>query len=116
MFKNKRLFYFFLVSLILGLTIYLLQHFKVDLPIIINFYANDFFIIPILLFICLQVLKFTRNQPNFTIPLFHVLYLCTFYAVLFEFILPNYLARYTKDYIDVMLYFAGGILFYKLQK
>lgn len=37
------------------------------------------------------------------------------YSVLFEFIFPNYLARYTKDYIDIMLYFAGGFIFYKLQ-
>jgi hypothetical protein len=37
------------------------------------------------------------------------------YSVLFEFVFPEYLARYTKDFIDVILYFASGILFYKLQ-
>jgi hypothetical protein len=116
MFQNKKLFFFFLVSLVSGTTIYFLQFFKILLPKIIHFYANDFFIMPIVLFISLQVLKFTRNQSNFTIPLFYILYLCAFYSVVFEFILPNYLARYTKDYIDVLLYFASGIVFYKLQK
>jgi hypothetical protein len=116
MFQNKKLFYYFLISLISGVTIYFLQFFKVKLPNFINFYANDFFIIPIILFICLQLLKFTRKQTNLTIPLFYILYLCALYSVIFEFILPNYLARYTKDYIDIMLYFASGILFYTLQK
>ncbi|WP_439130622.1 hypothetical protein [Polaribacter sp.] len=77
---------------------------------------NDFLIIPIVLFICLVVFIKTRNNPKFALSLPIILYVCVMYSVLFELILPNYLARYTKDYIDIILYFAGGFIFYALQK
>lgn len=107
---------YFIFSVIIGTTIYLFQIKRIKLPYIINNYVNDFLIIPIVLTICLFVLIRTRNNKNYKISLSIILYLCFLYSVLFEFIFPNYLARYTKDYIDILLYFAGGIVFYQLQK
>ena len=112
---NKKLTFFCVSSFIIGTTVYLLQYFNIPLPKIINNYLNDFLIIPIVLYACLLVLRFTRNDKNFTLNLFMILYVCTFYSIIFEFILPNYLARYTADIIDVLLYFAGGFAFYLLQ-
>lgn len=77
---------------------------------------NDFLIVPIVLFLSLQVLKWSKNNKNFKLSLGVILYLCFLYSFLFEFILPNYLIRYTKDYIDVVLYFTSGLVFYRLQK
>ena len=113
---KKTLLYYFYFSLLTGTSVYFLQYFSVPLPRVIRFYLNDFLIIPIVLFICLQVLKWSKNDKNYTISLSLILYLCFLYSILFEFIFPKYLARYTKDFIDVVLYFASGILFYKLQK
>lgn len=112
---NKKLKIFFISSLFLGILVYSLQALNIFLPKIINNYLNDFLIIPILLFICLMFLKWSRGAPNFRFNIGIILYVCFMYSVLFEFVLPNYLARYTKDYIDIILYFAGGITFYKLQ-
>ncbi|PQJ78634.1 hypothetical protein BTO18_05280 [Polaribacter porphyrae] len=112
---NKRLILLFLISLFIAFIIYFFQFLKIDLHYLINNYVNDFLIIPIVLFICLLFLRWSRNNKNFTLSLPIVIYLCIMYSILFEFIFPNFLARYTKDYIDVLLYFAGGLLFYLLQ-
>ncbi|MCG1035630.1 hypothetical protein [Polaribacter sargassicola] len=113
---KKTLFYYFLFSLLAGTTIYFLQYFSVPIPQIIRFYVNDFLIIPITLYPCLQILKWSKNDKNYTLSLAIILYLCFLYSILFEFIFPKYLARYTKDYLDVILYFASGFVFYFLQK
>jgi hypothetical protein len=112
---NKKLIIYCISSLLLGLLIYLFQCFDIYLPKIINSYLNDFLVIPIVLFISLMILRWTRNNPKFTLSLSIILYVCLMYSILFEFVFPKYLARYTKDFVDVILYFASGILFYKLQ-
>lgn len=113
---NKKLTYFFYFCLITGSLVYFLNYFSVSLPTIINNYLNDFLIIPIVLFISLHALKWSRNDKNYKLTLFVILYTCLLYSILFEFVFPKYLARYTKDFIDVFLYFASGIIFYFLQK
>jgi hypothetical protein len=113
---NKKLTFYCIASFFLGLCIYIFQRFKVYLPKIINNYLNDFLIIPIVLFVCLLVLRKVRNNLKLTLNLPVILYVCLLYSILFEFVFPKYLARYTKDYIDIILYFAGGLIFYKLQK
>lgn len=113
--KNALSKYVFL-SFILGTFIYFAARFQLQLPQIIRFYVNDFLIMPIVLYACLLILQKTKNNKNYKISVPIILYLCFLYSLLFEFIFPNYLARYTKDYIDILLYFAGGFVFYQLQK
>ncbi|MCL7754710.1 hypothetical protein MPF13_13150 [Polaribacter sp. Z022] len=113
---KKHLLYYFLFSLITGSFIYFSSFLNIQLPRILRHYANDFLIIPIVLYICLQVLKWSKNNKNYTLSLPIILYLCFLYSLLFEFIFPKYLARYTKDFIDIFLYFASGFLFFYLQK
>ena len=113
---KKKLTYYFYFCLIIGAIVYFLQYFSVQLPTIINSYLNDFLIIPIVLFISLQVLKWSKNNKKYKLPLSIILYICFLYSLLFEFIFPKYLARYTKDFVDVFLYFASGFIFYFLQK
>lgn len=112
---KKRLILYSVSSFVLGIIIYTFQSFNLYLPKIINNYLNDFLIIPILLFICLLFLRWSRNEPNFRFNFGIILYICLMYSILFEFVFPNYLARYTKDYVDIILYFASGFIFYKLQ-
>lgn len=113
---NIKLTYYFIFCLTTGTVVYFLQYFSFDLPNFIQFYLNDFLIIPIVLFISLKILKWTKNDKNYTLSLPIILYVCLVYSILFEFIFPKYLARYTKDFIDLILYFASGLIFYFLQK
>jgi hypothetical protein len=106
----------FLFCIITGTTIYFLQFFSISLPPSINNYLNDFLIVPIVLYISLYILKRTRNDSSFFLKIPIVLYVCFLYSIIFEYFLPKYVPRYTKDLIDVMLYFASGAVFYFLQK
>ena len=112
---NKKLIFFCIFSTFTGILIYIFQLLKIDLPNFINNYTNDFLIVPIVLFMCLLFLRWSRNNKNFTLSLPIVLYVCLLYSILFEFVFPEYLARYTKDYIDIILYFTGGFIFFALQ-
>lgn len=113
---NRFLKGYFIASLLIGLTVYIAQKSKYLLPDIIRFYLNDFLIIPIVLTISLYILRWSKNNKNYYIPLSIVLYSCFLYSFLFEYFLPKFHARYTSDFIDVILYFASGIIFYILQK
>lgn len=114
--QKKILTYYFIVSIIIGSLIYVAQKLSVKLPFIINNYVNDFLIIPIVLTVCLFILQWSRNDKSFQISLGVVFYICVMYSVLFEFVLPKYYIRYTADVLDVVLYFAGGFVFFVLQK
>ena len=113
---NKKPTLFCFSSFCLGLITYLFQKCNIPLPKLINNYLNDFLIIPIVLFVCLLVLQKIKSDKTFTLSLGIILYVCFLYSLLFEFVFPKYLARYTKDIVDVFLYFAGGFTFYFLQK
>lgn len=114
--QKKILTYYFIVSITIGSFIYVSQKLSVKLPSTINNYVNDFLIIPIVLTVCLFILQKSRNDKSFQISLGVVLYICVLYSILFEFILPKYYVRYTADVLDVVLYFAGGFVFFVLQK
>ncbi|MBE7628873.1 hypothetical protein [Tenacibaculum piscium] len=103
-------------SAILGSSIYIAQKKAVKLPEIINFYVNDFLIIPIVLTISLYVLRWSKNDKKYQLPLWIILYCSGLYAVIFEYFLPKTHPRYTADSVDVFLYFLSGFLFFMLQK
>ncbi|WP_218599587.1 hypothetical protein [Polaribacter sp. NJDZ03] len=113
---KKTLFYYFIFSISTGTFIYFCSFFNVQLPRIVRHYVNDFLIIPIVLYICLYVLKWSKNDKKYTLSLPIILYVCFLYSLLFEFIFSTYLARYTKDFIDIILYFTSGFIFYYFQK
>ncbi len=113
--QNKILTYYFIFSLIIGTLIYYAQKKAIQLPSIINNYVNDFLIIPIILIPSLFILQWSKGDKNYKISAWVILYICVFYALFFEYIIPQYHSRYTADLIDVILYFAGGFVFYSLQ-
>ena len=108
--------YYFYISVAVGSFIYTAQQFGISLPKIVNNYVNDFLILPIVLTICLFILRWSRGDKGYTIPIGVIMYICAFYGVVFEYLLPKFHSRYTTDFIDVFLYFLGGVVFYFLQK
>ncbi len=113
---KKVLYVYLIFSLFLGTGVYFAQKFNVKLPKIVQFYLNDFLIIPIILIISLVILRWSRNNKKYQIPIWIVLYICGLYALLYEYILPKFHPRYTADVIDVLLYFLSGLIFLILQK
>ncbi|WP_028887732.1 hypothetical protein [Tenacibaculum ovolyticum] len=107
---------YFILSLITGTSVYIAQKLNVKLPGIVQFYLNDFLIIPILLTVSLVVLRWSKGSKGYEIPIWVILYICSMYALLYEYILPKVNIRYTADVIDVVLYFVSGFVFFILQK
>ena len=113
---KKILTYYFLLSMLLGSCIYVCEKLEILLPKLIRFYANDFLIIPIVLYISLFVIQKLKGNDKIQLSFLNIIYLCTLYSVIFEYWLPKFHPRYTTDFIDVALYFLSGVLFYFLQK
>ena len=113
---KKTLSYYFIFSVLLGSFIYFAQLVNVELPKIIRFYINDFLIVPIVLTICLFIVRKIKSDNDFEISLLNILYLSLLYSIIFEYWLPTIHPRYTSDFVDVGLYFLSGMGFYFLQK
>ncbi|CAL2075702.1 conserved membrane protein of unknown function [Tenacibaculum sp. 190524A02b] len=113
---NKLLNYYFYISCSTGLLVYLMSKTTIYMPKIVRFYVNDFLIIPIVLTICLFVIRGIKGEKTYKIPIAFILYVCIMYSIFFEYYLPTFHSRYTRDYVDVTLYFIGGVVFYLLQK
>tara|TARA_R110002073_G_scaffold53840_4_gene138838 strand:- start:47329 stop:47682 length:354 start_codon:yes stop_codon:yes gene_type:complete len=113
---KKGLKYYFITSIIVGVCIYSAQKTSFPLPRIVRFYVNDFLIIPIILSGSLYFLRWSKNDKNYKIPFWIILYISSFYTFIFEYFLPTFHLRYTADVIDSILYFISGFIFYYLQK
>jgi len=113
---KKSLVYYFIGSVLISSCVYLANIIGVTLPRIVRFYVNDFLIIPMVLTSVLFIVRKVQSQPQKTISLLNILYLCLMYSFLFEFWLPKFHERYTYDIVDVFLYFLSGFVFYRLQK
>ncbi|MGG8497896.1 hypothetical protein ACQY1Q_15900 [Tenacibaculum sp. TC6] len=108
--------YFFGASCLLGSFIYFSPIIGVELPKYVRFYVNDLLIVPIVLTICLFVIRKLKRDSKYQLHFIYVMYVSLGYSVFFEYYLPSFHQRYTYDSIDILLYFVGGILFYYLQK
>lgn len=71
---------------------------------------------PVVLFIAQFSLRKIKGNSQLQIPLPLLLLVTAGFAVYFEYYLPQIRVRYTADPIDVVLYFAGAIIFYLLEK
>lgn len=113
---KKNLTYYFICSIIIGGIIYACEKIEIILPNLIRYYVNDFLIVPIVLSISLIAIRKLKNNQQFKLSFLQITYVCLLYALIFEYWLPKFHTRYTADFIDVLLYFTSGIVFYFLQK
>ncbi|WP_233487592.1 hypothetical protein [Winogradskyella epiphytica] len=96
--------------------IYSAQRLEFPLPNWVNFYINDFLCMPIVLGLCLAIIRLIKKTESLYVPLTVVLGLTVYFSIYFEWLMPKVNPRYTADPIDVVLYFSGALLFYKFQK
>ena len=111
----KTLNIFFLFAVFIFLSILSLLYFKVNLPEWVTSYGNDFLCMPIVFSICLKAVHLIKKDQSIRLDLVTIITLTTFYAVYFEWYLPKVEPRYTADWLDVVMYFTGALLFYYLQ-
>ena len=100
----------------LATSIYMSQRLNLPIANWVSFYVNDFLCLPIVLSICLMVIRAIKKTETLYVPFVIVMILTTFFALFFECIMPEYSNRYTYDPIDIGLYFLGACLFYGYQR
>lgn len=103
--------FYFPVFCALAVTVFFAQRYLVSLPDLANNYLNDLLCMPIVLKICQIVLRHIKSDGQLKIPVKISFTLTVFYALYFEFVLPQFHNRYTADPIDVLLYFLGLLFF-----
>ena len=110
----SKIIYF--VLLLIALAIYSMQRLGLQLPAIINNYVNDLLCLPLLLGVMNYIIRFLKKEQSYVFPIGFILFLASYYSVYFELYLPTVNARYTADWIDVYLYFSGGLGYYFYMK
>ena len=104
------------ILLVIACSIFILQKAQLPLPQWVNNYWNDLLCIPLVLGALTYSIRWLKKDDKFQFSLGFVIVLSSYYAVYFEYYLPKNNSRYTSDWIDVLLYFSGGLLFYLFQK
>ncbi|MFT4781724.1 MAG: hypothetical protein ACJAZK_002633 [Psychroserpens sp.] len=101
---------------LVALLVYLASWLPIKLPSCVVFYLNDLLCMPIVLSVCLAMVRLYKKANNLYAPIAIVYGLTFFYTVYFEWVLPQINERYTGDLIDICLYFAGATIFLVFQK
>jgi hypothetical protein len=107
---------FFIGSVLVASFIFVAKQLQIQLPYWLYFYLNDFLCMPIVLSICLLILRIFKKTESLYVPFFVVLGLSTYFSWHFEWLMPQLSTRYTGDFTDIVLYFFGAMLFYIFQK
>ncbi|WP_300440506.1 hypothetical protein [Christiangramia sp.] len=111
----KALWIFFTLCCFLFFVIEFSGYFHVNLPRWTRHYLKDFLCMPVVLGICLIIAQWLKQDKELKLGLLIILCLSTFYSIYFEFLLPLFVARYTADFLDLLMYFTGATFFYLLQ-
>lgn len=100
--------------------IFLLNLFLLNLPVrlpeFFSSYLNDLLCMPVVLSICLFIIRKISKRKELIISLFSAFSLAALYSIYFEIYLPEVTERYTSDTVDVLMYFTGALIFWLVQK
>jgi cobalamin biosynthesis protein CobD/CbiB len=105
----------FLAGVAIYVLIRLLRKNDYPLPHWINGHLTDLICLPIVLMICLAVVRVLKRNSFIEIKPGLIALICLEYALIFEWILPQKSRIYTADWIDVVMYFLGGLIFFFIQ-
>lgn len=105
------------------MTIYfIIRYLRVNidgLPDFIRFYATDILFVPAMTCFALIFTRILKRDHTLMIPIYMVLIQTAIISLYFEWYLPTYKSKpgwYTSDWVDVIMYFIGAILYLTIQK
>ena len=79
----------------------------------VNNYIDDFFAVPVIANLSLWFMRSAVIRSNYyVLSAWKVTFIVIYLSVVFEVLLPLASKTYTGDWIDALLYAAGGIFFY----
>ena len=62
--------------------------------------------------VCLAFVRYFKRQFNYKLTPLMIFGMTTFYALFFEVYVPTIYTTQTGDWLDVVMYFIGGIIFW----
>lgn len=80
--------------------------------VFLDSYLDDLVVMPIVLTGATVILRIATRNETFNVDLSMIALTFVMYAVIFEFILPRFSAEYTSDYLDILCYGIGAVLYY----
>ncbi|CAI8737861.1 hypothetical protein [Chryseobacterium sp. IT-36CA2] len=107
---KKRISFWFLLGLVVWGIIILLRRNGIVIPVI-NDYFTDCISVPMYCYLIEYIMNGVLGyqwKPDLKFVLTSVLYL----SFLFEVICPKLSTHFTGDFLDMLAYFVGGILYY----
>lgn len=104
-------FWIFLVSY---LAIYLAKMSGFIFPALIHYYFTDLLAIPITATLSMWFMRLLLQNRNLLLSRWQVTFIVIWFSVVFEIVLPLFMKRYTGDALDVLMYIAGGLFYWKM--
>lgn len=105
---------FFIAYCLAWGVIHLFRYLAQPVPLL-NGYLTDFLAVPAMAHLAVT---FTRRwvvrDRSYTYPLSYLLFIALYVSIVSEWIMPVYATSYTRDWWDVVAYFAGSIFYYCL--
>lgn len=99
---------FFYGSVILAILSRLLEEMGIYLPIV-HSYLDDLLCFPIVL--SLGLIGYRIFRPDYILTKWHIWSVVVVYSIYFEAYLPTTSATYTADFVDVIMYGLGALVF-----
>ncbi|HWV67023.1 MAG TPA: hypothetical protein VN105_14300 [Chitinophaga sp.] len=90
----------------------------IHLPVpLLNGYLTDFIAVPAMAHVALTFTRryIVRNE-YYTYPLYYLLFMAFYMAVVFEWVMPRVSTVYTSDVWDVAVYFGGALFYYYVHR
>src|SRR5690606_16285207 len=80
--------------------------------LVIDSYLDPFLFMPILQHLILFERRYIFGKgASYRLPWYQILTIILFVSIVSELLFPRWSAEFTADYIDVIVYFIGGIVF-----
>lgn len=90
--------------------LFILKKSEIYFPFISDYLA-ELICIPIVLG-WTKILMDKMNVQNFHWGIWPIIIAIIYFSIVFELIMPNYSSNYTQDFLDIIFYSIGGIIFY----
>lgn len=71
---------------------------------------------PIVFYVSTELIKRLKRNSDFELSLIQILVGFLYFSTLFEVVLPLYNSKYTADWLDVLMYGIGSLIFIVIQK
>lgn len=110
--KNKLLF----ISLISSYAVSVYFKYYIPSNNWFNQYWADLVCMPIVFAIALKCIQIVKKNNTLTLSVLQVTIGAVYYALLFEFLAPQFDEKYTADFNDVICYFIGALGYWIWQK